>query len=31
MKERASSNDRMYESMADGHSLNGQALVGFRF
>jgi hypothetical protein len=31
MKERASSNDRMYESMADGHSLNDQALVGFRF
>jgi hypothetical protein len=31
MKERASSNDRMYESMADGHSLNDRALVGFRF
>jgi hypothetical protein len=31
MKERASSNDRMYESMADDHSLNDQALVGFRF
>jgi hypothetical protein len=31
MKERASSDDRMYESMDDGHSASGQALVGFRF
>jgi hypothetical protein len=31
MKERASSNDRMYESMDDGHSSSDRALVGFRF
>jgi len=30
MKERASNNDRMYESM-DDHSSNDRALVGFRF